>query len=68
MTFTEGVWDWVIRIFAGIALAYAAWIMWPAIIGVVFLVIGAIALVTGLVGWCPACALFRVSTKKRLGA
>jgi hypothetical protein len=76
MTFmNEGTWDRLIRILAGIALGYAAWMTWPAslmsrpaAVSIVFLVIGAIALVTGLVGWCPAYALFDVSTKKRLGA
>jgi hypothetical protein len=65
MTFNEGVWDRVTRILAGIALGYAAWMMWPAPVGVVFLAIGAIVFVTGLVGWCPAYALFGVSTKKK---
>lgn len=78
MTFmNEGVWDRVIRILAGLALGYAAWVTWPeaasimsrtGIVSLVFLVIGAIAFVTGLVGWCPAYALFDVSTKKRVGA
>jgi amino acid transporter len=71
----EGTWDRAIRILAGIALGYAAWMTWPAsvmsrpgAVSIVFLVIGAIALVTGLVGWCPAYALFDVSTNKRVGA
>jgi hypothetical protein len=72
----EGMWDRVFRIIAGIALEYAAWLTWlPASVtsptgasGFVFLVIGAIALVTGLVGWCPVYALFGVSSKKRVGA
>ncbi|MBE3123254.1 MAG: DUF2892 domain-containing protein [Planctomycetes bacterium] len=34
----------------------------------VFLVIGAIAFVTGIVGCCPVYALFDVSTKKRESA
>jgi hypothetical protein len=76
MTFmNEGTWDRVIRILAGIALGYAAWMTWPAsvlsrpgVVSIMFLVIGAIAFVTGLVGWCPAYALFAVSTKKRVGA
>jgi hypothetical protein len=61
----EGVWDRAIRILLAIALGYAAWTAWPGTAGIVFLVIGAIALVTGLVGWCPAYALFLISTKKR---
>ena len=76
MTFINlGVWDRVTRIVAGIALEYAAWMTWPtsimshgATVSFVFLVIGAIVLVTGLVGWCPAYALFDVSTNKSIGA
>ena len=76
MTFmNEGTWDRVIRMLAGIALGSAAWMTWPASImsrpgavSIVFLAIGAIAFVTGLVGWCPAYAVFHVSTKKRVGA
>ncbi len=76
MTFmNEGGWDRVIRIIAGIALEYAAWATWPASIvsgpgavSIVLLVIGAIALVTGIVGWCPGYTLFGVSTKKHVGA
>jgi hypothetical protein len=30
--------------------------------------IGSVALLTALVGWCPAYAIFNVSTKKRVGA
>jgi len=66
MTFVnEAVWDRVIRLFIGIALGYAAWIMWPGTAAIVYVVIGAIALVTGLAGWCPAYALFGCSTKKK---
>jgi hypothetical protein len=58
----------VIRILAGIALAYATWVTWPATASMVFAVIGAIALLTGLVGWCPGYALFGLSTKKKSAA
>jgi hypothetical protein len=68
MTFNEGGWDRVIRVLAGIALAYATWLTWPGTASVVFGVIGAIAFVTGLVGWCPGYALFGLSTKKKVGA
>lgn len=76
MTFVnEGAWDRLIRMVAGIALGYAAWMTWPesvmsppGAVSIVFLVIGVAAFVTGLVGWCPAYALFDVSTKKRVGA
>ena len=74
MRLNEGVWDRVFRIVLGVALEYAAWTTWPTAnlvtrpgaVTLVYLVLGAIALVTGLVGWCPAYALFGVSTKKRV--
>ena len=66
MTFNEGRWDRVIRILAAVALAYAAWMTWPENASVMFAVIGAIAFVTGLVGWCPGYALFGFSTKKKV--
>jgi hypothetical protein len=69
MTFTnEGTWDRVIRILVGFALGYAAWVTWPGTISIVSLVIGAIALVTGLAGWCPAYAIFGLSTRKKIAA
>jgi hypothetical protein len=41
-------------------------VTWPGTISIVSLVIGAIALVTGLAGWCPAYAIFGLSTRKRI--
>jgi hypothetical protein len=67
MTFTnEGTWDRVIRIFAALALGYAAWVTWPGVISIVSLVIGAIGLITGLAGWCPAYAIFGISTRRKV--
>jgi len=78
MTFSnEADWDRAIRIVVGILFGYAAWLAWPGTAGVwsaigitslALLVIGVVALVTGLVGWCPAYAGFHFSTKKRVGA
>jgi hypothetical protein len=69
MTFTnEGTWDRVLRLLAGIVLGYAAWVIWPGALAIVSLVIAAIALVTGLVGWCAAYALFGFSTRKKVAA
>lgn len=69
MTFTnEGVWDRVIRVFVALALGYAAWATWPGTAAIVFVIIGAIALVTGLVGWCPLYAVTGISTKKKTPA
>jgi len=58
----------VIRIFIALAFGYGAWITWPGTISIVSLVIGAIALVTGLAGWCPAYAAFGISTRKKVSA
>jgi hypothetical protein len=69
MTFTnEGTWDRVIRILVGFALGYAAWVTWPGTISIVSLVIGGIALVTGLAGWCPAYAACGISTRRKVAA
>jgi hypothetical protein len=69
MTFTnEGTWDRVIRVLVAVALGYAAWVTWPGTISLVSLVIGAIALITGLAGWCPAYAIFGMSTRKKIAA
>ena len=66
MTFiNEGLWDRLIRLVIGVALGYFAWMTWPETAAMVYLVIGAIAFVTGLVGWCPAYALFGFSTRKK---
>jgi hypothetical protein len=69
MTFVnEGLWDRLIRLLIGFALGYAAWMAWPGTAAVVYLVIGGIAFVTGLVDWCPVYALFGFSTRKKVGA
>ena len=69
MTFTnESMWDRVIRVLIAIAFGYAAWMAWPGAAPIVYLVIGAIALVTGFVGWCPIYAFFNISTKKKVAA
>jgi hypothetical protein len=66
MTFTnEGASDRLIRLVVAIAFGYAAWIAWPGTVGVVFGMIAALALVTGLVGWCPAYTVFGFSTTKK---
>ncbi len=58
--------DRVIRIVAGIALAAVAigGAVTAPLLYVVW-VVAAIALVTGIVGFCPLYALLRVSTKSR---
>jgi hypothetical protein len=69
MTFTnEGTWDRLIRILVCVALGYAAWVTWPGTISIVSLVIGAIALVTGLAGWCQGYAACGISTRTKIAA
>jgi len=52
------------RMLAGILLIAAGWTLSMNTLGVVLFVVGAIALGTGLVGWCPAYSLFGISTVK----
>ncbi len=65
MTFlNEGQTDRGARMFAGILFVLAGWSLSLNTLGVVRVVIGAIALCTGIVGWCPAYSLFGISTVK----
>jgi hypothetical protein len=49
---------------AGIVLVVAGWMLALNALGVALFVIGAIAVGTGIVGWCPAYMLFGISTVK----
>ena len=60
----EGQWDRSTRIFAGIVLVVAGWMLALNTLGVALFAIGAVALGTGIVGWCPAYTLFGISTVK----
>jgi hypothetical protein len=69
MTFiNEGTWDRAVRILLAFAFGYAAWVSWPTTISIVMLVIGAVALITGMAGWCPAYHLLGISTRTKVGA
>ena len=56
--------DRSMRMLAGIVLVAAGWMLALNTLGVALLAIGAIALGTGIVGWCPAYTLFGISTAK----
>jgi hypothetical protein len=62
----EAGWDRALRIVLGIVLLYLGWAgAVGGTLGLVFMTVGFLPLVTGLVGWCPAYALFGVSTCPR---
>jgi hypothetical protein len=49
---------------AGLVLIGAGWALSLSTLGIALFALGAIALATGIVGWCPAYSLFRISTRK----
>ena len=75
MTINEGTWDRVIRVAIGLTLGYLAWTAWPAeasflsaagVPSLVLLVIGTVAFITGVVGWCALYEILGISTNKRV--
>jgi hypothetical protein len=65
MTFlNEGRADRGVRMLAGIVLVAAGRAVSLNAAGVALFVLGAIALGTGIAGWCPAYSLFGISTVK----
>ena len=64
MKLNESPADRIIRVVIGVALlalAFAGVVSGP--VAILASVVGAIALVTGIVGFCPLYAILRVSTK-----
>ena len=65
MTFlNEGQSDRGVRMLAGTLLIAAGWMLSLNVLGIALFAIGAIALGTGIVGWCPAYSLLGMSTVK----
>ena len=60
----EGAADRGVRMLAGILFVFAGWALSLNPLGIAVAAIGAVALATGIVGWCPAYTLFGVSTLK----
>jgi hypothetical protein len=65
MKVNEATWDRIARTALGVVVLYLGWANvvtggW----GLVLKIVGFLPLLTGLVGWCPAYALLKVSTKK----
>jgi DUF2892 family protein len=53
-----------VRMLTGILLIAGGWALSLSTLGIALFLIGAIALGTGIVGWCPAYSLFHISTLK----
>ena len=61
----EAGWDRIVRVVLGIALLYLGWAgMVTGGWGTFLKIIGFLPLLTGLVGFCPAYALFKFRTNK----
>jgi len=65
MKINEGKTDRIIRVIVGIVLlalglfgVVGGWLMWAAYI------VGAILVITGIVGFCPLYAIFKINTNK----
>lgn len=60
----EAGWDRVLRVLLGVVLLYLGWAgVVTGTPGVLFKIVGFLPLLTGLIGWCPAYALFGISTR-----
>ena len=66
MKLNEGAIDRVIRGVAGALLLVVGLVLVKGTIGIVLDVLGAILLVTGVVGFCPLYALFGINTSKKV--
>ena len=62
--FNESDTDRSVRMLAGIVLLVGGRVLSSSTLGVGLLVIGTIALGTGIAGWCPAYSICGVSTAK----
>lgn len=59
----EGTLDRVIRLVLGVAAVLLSWwVGFGSLGGVLLLVVAGVALVTGVVGYCPTYQLFKIST------
>ena len=65
MKLNEGSIDRIIRGVAGAILLVVGLVLVKGTIGIVLDVLGAVFLVTGIVGFCPLYTLFHISTSKK---
>lgn len=60
----EANWDRIVRVVLGVVLLYIGFGgVITGTLGVILGVVGGLALLTGLIGFCPAYWLFKFSTK-----
>lgn len=65
MTFlNEAEWDRTVRLVVGIAFLIAGTILVGGGAGLALIGAGALAVVTGIAGWCPAYTACGISTRK----
>lgn len=65
MKINESTLDRTIRVVAGVALLVLGWGGFVGgTLGLVFKILGFLPLLTGIVGFCPAYALFKTGTNK----
>jgi hypothetical protein len=62
--FNEGGLDRAIRLLLGAGLLFAGWYYFTGALAVGALIVGLIAAVTGLVGWCPLYSVMHCSTRR----
>lgn len=65
MKINEGTTDRIIRVVAGVALAAVGGFAVTGVLGIVLIVLGAILILTGAVGVCPAYMPFKFSSVKK---
>ncbi len=66
MQTNEGKWDRIIRVILGLVLLYVGWAVVEPRFGlwsIVALVVGAILLITGAIGYCALYSVLKINTK-----
>ncbi|MEW5871594.1 MAG: DUF2892 domain-containing protein [Chloroflexota bacterium] len=60
----EASWDRIVRVVLGVVLFYLGWGMAATGWDILLMVVGAVLLLTGLLGFCPLYFLFKFSTRR----
>jgi hypothetical protein len=64
MSMNEASWDRVMRVIGGSVLLILAFATFGGAAAVIAGILGGVFLVTGLVGWCPLYAVFKLRTRR----